>query len=218
VGPAADDSIRAEELTAILREVRERVRARYPQTSAGPLEVPLADLMPIVHARDAAEAKVAAIGSVNPRAGGPLNAVIQWAKRLISRALDWHVRDQVEFNRNVLVCVEATMEAINEVNRALIRMGEQVGHQLGELRSNAERLEAEANELKDIRHHWPEWRRNSGSAGPLPSQRPRGARQAPRQYPRARPRHHRHFSGGGADPAPDPAPHQLRQAVADQGA
>ena len=149
--PAADGSDPgAAEIEAIVREVRERVRARYPQASGGPLEVPLADLMPVVHARDAAEAKVAAIGTVNPRPAGPLNALVQRLKRLLARALDWHVRDQVEFNRGVVASIDALIESLNEVNRALARVG---GH-LGELR----RLEAEAGELKDIRHHWSEWR------------------------------------------------------------
>lgn len=152
MGPGADnpDSIRAEELAAAIREARERVRARYPQTAAGPVPVPLADLMPLVHARDAAQAKVAAIGSVNPRRGGPLNSIIQTAKRLAARALDWHVREQVEFNRDVIACVEAAMEALNETNRALVEMGRQIG----ELR----RIEGEAQQLADIRHHWVEWR------------------------------------------------------------
>ena len=149
--PAADGSDPgAAEIEAIVREVRERVRARYPQASGGPLEVLLADLMPVVHARDAAEAKVAAIGTVNPRPAGPLNALIQRLKRLLARALDWHVRDQVEFNRGVMASIDALIESLNEVNRALARVG---GH-LGELR----RLEAEAGELKDIRHHWSDWR------------------------------------------------------------
>src|SRR5580704_14505005 len=48
------------EFTAILQEVRDRVRARHPDGApAGALP----DLMPLLHARDAAEAKVAAIGS-----------------------------------------------------------------------------------------------------------------------------------------------------------
>jgi O-antigen chain-terminating methyltransferase len=139
-----------DELTAILREVRERVRARYPEPADGPAPVPLADLMPLVHARDAAEAKVASIGTVNPRAGGPLNALIQWWKRMVARALDWHVREQVEFNRNVVVCVEATIEALNDLNRAIAA--------LGGLRAEAERMRAQAVELGDIRSHWQQWR------------------------------------------------------------
>ena len=39
--------------------------------------------MPIVHARDAAQAKIAAIGSVNPRAGGPVNQAIQFVKKTL---------------------------------------------------------------------------------------------------------------------------------------
>ncbi|HWQ56086.1 MAG TPA: methyltransferase domain-containing protein [Bryobacteraceae bacterium] len=156
MGPAADDpaAIRAEELAAVIREVRDRVRTRYPQSTAGPVSVPLADLMPLVHARDSAQAKVAAIGSVNPRRGGPLNGLVQAIKKLTARALDWHVREQVEFNRNTVACVEAAIEALNDTNRALVEMGRQIGEQIGELR----RIEDEARQLADIRHHWVEWR------------------------------------------------------------
>ncbi|MCL4401495.1 MAG: class I SAM-dependent methyltransferase [Acidobacteria bacterium] len=151
MGPAEDpDTLKAEELQAIIREVRERVRARHPQTAVGPLEIALPDLLPIVHARDAAEAKVAAIGTVNPRAGGPLNRLIQAAKRMAARALDWHIREQVDFNRNAMVCVDATLEALNDVNRALVKLGNEIG--------SLRRLENEARELKDIRSHWSEWR------------------------------------------------------------
>ena len=63
------------ELIAILREVREKVRARHPQGTA-PGQIPLPDLLPLVHARDAALGKVASIGTVNPRPAGVVNAVI----------------------------------------------------------------------------------------------------------------------------------------------
>lgn len=75
------------ELIAILQEVRERVRARNPQTSAG-ADIALPDLLPVVHARDAAMGKVAAIGTVNPRSGGLVNAVVQGWKRFLARVLD----------------------------------------------------------------------------------------------------------------------------------
>jgi O-antigen chain-terminating methyltransferase len=143
-----------DELTALLRDVRERVRARYPETSAGPVAVPLADLMPLVHARDAADAKVASIGTVNPRPGGLVNSLVQGLKRLVARALDWHVREQVEFNRNMMACVEASLEAMNGFNRALIAMGAE----LAAAREEAARLKAETVELQDIRSHWQHWR------------------------------------------------------------
>lgn len=129
----------------MLRAVRDRVRARHPETGAGNL--PLADLMPLAHARDAAEAKVAAIGTVNPRPGGLVNAAIQGAKNLIARALDWHIREQVEFNRQAMECVAATLEAFNEVNRALAEAGKRMAA-----------LDEQARELSDIRGHWAEWR------------------------------------------------------------
>ena len=111
--------MRDEELTAAIREVRERVRARHPEGSLGLNGVKAADLMPLVHARDAAEAKVAAIGTVNPRPPGLKNWIVQFGKRIIARALDWHVREQVEFNRAVMTCVQTTLDALADTNRAL---------------------------------------------------------------------------------------------------
>ena len=130
------------ELIAVLREVRERVRARNPQTAAG-LEIPLPDLLPLVHARDSALGKVAAIGTVNPRPGGLVNALVQTWKRFVARVLDWHVREQVEFNRKIVACIDASIEALTESNRAISELAGRI---------------AVAEELKDIRNHWAEWR------------------------------------------------------------
>jgi 2-polyprenyl-3-methyl-5-hydroxy-6-metoxy-1,4-benzoquinol methylase len=139
-----------EELTAILREVRDRVRARHPQSSGGAAEIPLPDLMPLVRTRDAAEGKVAAIGTVNPRRGGPLNALVQFIKKTVARALDWHVREQVEFNRQVITCLNANLEALNDANRTFSELANRI--------QDLHRLSDEAAELKDIRAHWSEWR------------------------------------------------------------
>src|SRR6266404_3270685 len=109
---------KGEELAAVLAEIRQRVRARNPNGSVSG-GIPLPDLTPLLHARDAAEGKVASIGSVNPRPAGLLNSTIQRLKRLVARALDWHVREQVEFNRAIIGCVQSTIEALNDANRAL---------------------------------------------------------------------------------------------------
>ena len=111
------------ELIAILQEVRDRVRARNPQTAAGAADIALPDLMPLLHARDSALGKVAAIGTVNPRPGGLANSLVQAWKRLLARGLDWHVREQVEFNRQMVACIDGAIEALNDTNRALIEMG-----------------------------------------------------------------------------------------------
>ena len=92
-------NVESAELIAILRDVRDRVRARNPETAAGGMDIALPELNPLVHARDAALGKVAAIGTVNPRAGGPINSLAQGWKRLVARVLDWHVREQVEFTQ-----------------------------------------------------------------------------------------------------------------------
>jgi O-antigen chain-terminating methyltransferase len=110
--------------------------------------------MPILHARDAAAAKVAAIGSVNPRPPGLVNSVIQSLKHGVARVLGWFVRDQVEYNRALLVTVEATLEALNEVNRTIASAGSRIQSVENQMRSAAE----EARELRDIRAHWVYWR------------------------------------------------------------
>ncbi len=154
--------MRDEELTEAIREVRSRVRARYPEGALGIEGVSVPDLMPILEARDAAEAKVAAIGQVNPRRGGIVNSMVQGVKKLISRSLNWHVREQVEFNRGVMQCVQASIEAMTEMNRALSAIARQIQAWQAET-VNAHReemmiLSREATELKDVRKHWLEWR------------------------------------------------------------
>lgn len=140
---AASDREKLAELTEIIHAVRDRVRTRYPQPSDAPADsngrppvvrVPVSDLMPLVHARDAAQAKIAAIGSVNPRAGGLLNRLIQLVKKTISRSLRWFVREQVVFNRETMACIEATIEALNDHNRILVSLASQTSEQFGYVR------------------------------------------------------------------------------------
>jgi O-antigen chain-terminating methyltransferase len=139
--------VESAELIALLHEVRDRVRARNPQTAAGGVDVALPDLMPLLHARDAALGKVASIGTVNPRAGGVVNSLVQSWKRMVSRVLDWHVREQVEFNRKSMACIDAAIEALSDFNRALVALGSRLAAQ-----------EKIGEEMKDIRNHWADWR------------------------------------------------------------
>lgn len=162
--PKAEDPKQVE-IAAVIREIQDRVRERYPLHTSGATQVALADLMPVLHARDRAEAKVAAIGSVNPRAGGLINNLVQSVKRQIARGMNWFVRDQVEFNRAALDCVQALMEAVNENNRAIAALASQLDARTEQLRSewkavetSAGELKEEARELKDVRLHWSAWR------------------------------------------------------------
>jgi 2-polyprenyl-3-methyl-5-hydroxy-6-metoxy-1,4-benzoquinol methylase len=149
------------EIGAIVNEIRDRVQARHPQGEAQGIGTALPDLLPILHARDAAAAKVAAIGTVNPRPPGIVNDLVQSLKRSIARALGWFVRDQVEYNRGVLVALEATLEALNDVNRTFVAVGarlDEIKAERAALEERAEALIGEARELKDIRSHWVHWR------------------------------------------------------------
>jgi 2-polyprenyl-3-methyl-5-hydroxy-6-metoxy-1,4-benzoquinol methylase len=162
---------KADELAAVIAGIRDRVRARNPNGVAMG-DVVLPDLTPLLHARDAADAKVASIGTVNPRRPGLVNSIAQGMKRLVSRALDWHVREQVEFNRAVMGCVQSTLEALNECNRSMLSLSAALSSKIEALRDTAlefrgeaqqfrdesQLLRAETQELKDIRIHWNEWR------------------------------------------------------------
>ena len=180
---AAEQDASLRELEQAVREIQDRVRARHPQGERGTFGVPLAPLLPLLHARDAAEAKVAAIGTVNPRPGGLKNKLIQRWKHFIARVLDWHVREQVEFNRAQMNCVQATLEALNDHNRALEsiataisecqaaidtvanRFGylpealEHTNHRIAAAEVRIEPLKDRATELADITKHWHEWRK-----------------------------------------------------------
>jgi O-antigen chain-terminating methyltransferase len=156
----ADDSAKIAELSAIIEAVRNRVRARYPEPDSGngndpggrqPIRVPVADLTPVVHARDAAQAKIAAIGSVNPRAGGPVNQAIQFVKKTIARALQWFVRDQIAFNRETVSAIEAVMEALNDHNRTLVSLAAQANAEIVVVQEGV-------REVKDMGSHWSELR------------------------------------------------------------
>jgi 2-polyprenyl-3-methyl-5-hydroxy-6-metoxy-1,4-benzoquinol methylase len=135
-----NDTLKTEELAELLREIRERVRARHPEASDGAGLSPVADLMPLVRARDAAESKVAAIGSVNPRPPGFVNGLIQIFKRSMARGLGWFVRDQMVFNREMMACVEATLDALSEMNRIMAP------------------IPGLQREVNDVRAHWIAWR------------------------------------------------------------
>lgn len=169
------DAEKLAELNAIVQAVRERIRSRYPEpgdspvgasaNGHSPVRVPVADLMPLVHARDAAQAKVAAIGGVNPRAGGVLNRAIQFVKKSIARSLQWFVRDQIAFNRETVGAIEAILEALNEHNQALVSLagqtegvaahGEARAQELGRV---FQTLEPEVTALKDMHRHMVELR------------------------------------------------------------
>ena len=154
-----------DELTAAIQEVQQRARSRVPNGSLGLDGVAAPDLMPLVHARDAAEGKVAAIGIVNPRPPGFRNSIIQRFKRLVARGLDWHVREQVEFNRAAMTCVQATLEALADLNRGLAALtayhqnlranSEELAKGLAALTEHYHDLRARA---EDSKKHSDEWR------------------------------------------------------------
>ena len=156
------DEEKIAELRAIVAAVRERSLHNgqngkpltQDECAVRPITVPTPDLMAMVHARDAAQAKIAAIGNVNPRAGGLLNKVVQAGKKTIARSLQWFVRDQVVFNREMVAALEASIEALGEQGRIIQSLTSQMNARLDAV----EGVSIEAKELRDVRDHWSAWR------------------------------------------------------------
>jgi len=171
----ASEEEKLAELQALARAIRDRVRTQYPEGSASAgdgIRVPLADLMPVVHARDALQGKAAAIGGVNPRAGGLANNAIQFTKRTVARGLNWFVRDQIVFNQSVVTGIEALMESVNDLNRSLVSLGAQIGERIESDRRSAEvRATESAAEARSLR----------ASVAPLPAKWEQHARETERR-------------------------------------
>jgi 2-polyprenyl-3-methyl-5-hydroxy-6-metoxy-1,4-benzoquinol methylase len=154
-----------EEVSALVRDVRDRVRERHARQTPEIPDFELPELDPLGHARDLADGKVAAIGTVNPRRPGLINDLIQAGKRAIARGIGWMVRDQVEFNRAVVAYMDRQIETQVEYNYNLLRVARELartrqdldaaGGALAELR---DALGDTAETQSDMLKHWGQWR------------------------------------------------------------
>ena len=132
-----------------LRALREQIRKRLerpvltiPQPHSPPLE-------PLRAAQTAARNLAGQIGTVNPRPSGLVNRLVQWFKQLISRCMDWYVRPQRDFNRNVsetlqmvLPILETACQDVNALAQALDESQQQTQRLHQQLCSEMDRLEA----------------------------------------------------------------------------
>ena len=133
----------SEQVVAVVEEIRERVRGRHQKKVQEITDFELPGLDGLGQARDAAQDKVASIGSVNPRPPGLLNSVIQAWKKSVARLLNWFVRDQVEFNCAALRYMDRNIEAAIEQNDNLLRVAKATAGQ---------------THVQDMMTHWKQWR------------------------------------------------------------
>ncbi len=147
-----------EDIQTVVEKIRERVRRRYERSVPDLPDFELPALHSLGEARDAAEAKVASIGSVNPRPPGLLNSLAQSVKGLIARALGWFVRDQVNFNRAVIRYMDRSLQAQITQNQNLLGVAQGLV-ELQRKRSYYDHLFPEYQErVDDLTRHWNEWR------------------------------------------------------------
>jgi O-antigen chain-terminating methyltransferase len=133
-----------EQIASVVEGIREKVRSRHEKRVAEIPDFELPVLDPLGNARDAALGKSAAIGTVNPRRPGLVNYTIQGVKKTVARALNWFVRDQVDFNHTVIDYMDRNIEVQIEQNYNLLRI--------------AKGLEARSSEVDDLVKHWNTWR------------------------------------------------------------
>ena len=147
-----------EDLATVVDEIQARVQRRYERKVPDLPDFELPALHPLGEARDAAEGKVASIGTVNPRPQGLLNSLAQRLKRLIARLLGWFVRDQVDFNRAVVRYMDRSIDAQTTHNQNLLRVAQSLA-EVERRRSDYEHQFPEYKAMVDeLTRHWNEWR------------------------------------------------------------
>ena len=136
-----------EQIASVVEGIREKVRARHEKRVPEIPDFELPGLDPLGQARDAALGKSAAIGTVNPRAPGLVNNAIQAVKKTVARALNWFVRDQIDFNRTVIDYMDRNIDVQMEQNYNLLRVAQRLAA-----------VEANQGFMDDAVRHWNVWR------------------------------------------------------------
>jgi O-antigen chain-terminating methyltransferase len=109
----------ANDVAEKLRAVRERIQRKVERTAPPLPEVRLPSLDSLRGHQRAARNLAAAIGSVNPRPPGLANDLVQSAKKFAARLLDWQIRPQRDFNRNVAESLVKITEALEQTGETL---------------------------------------------------------------------------------------------------
>ncbi len=136
-----------EQIASVVEGIREKVRSRHEKRVAEIPDFELPSVDPLGHARDSALGKSAAIGTVNPRRPGLVNNSIQAVKKTVARALNWFVRDQIDFNRTVIDYMDRNIEVQMEQNYNILRVAQRLAA-----------VEANQRFMEDVVRHWNVWR------------------------------------------------------------
>ena len=139
---------RLAELAALVDAVKERVRTQYPgvdrqQNAGGGLRRTAGPDAAGAGAR-CGRGKDGGDRDGQSTAGRRVNSLVQAVKRSIARGLNWFVRDQVLFNRQMITCVETCIETLNDINRTIHLMAGQANLGIQRLREEIEPLRREA--------------------------------------------------------------------------
>ncbi len=143
------------ELTEKVRRVRVQIGRRIEHTAPPLPAVWLPSLKPLVENQRAAQNLAQAIGVVNPRPAGLANQLIQSGKQALARALEWQIRPQREFNRNVAEALLRITETLEHTGQALQQLRHQLSLQRwaaeGELMRQAESVQELEQRLLSLR-------------------------------------------------------------------
>ena len=153
--PTQARGVRASELAEKVRRVRAQIQRKIEHTAPPLPEAWLPSLNPLAENQRTAQNLAQAIGVVNPRPAGLANRLIQSGKQALARSLEWQIRPQREFNRNVAEALLRITETLEHTGKA----SQQLRHQLnlqrwaaeGELMRQADSMQQLEQRLLSLR-------------------------------------------------------------------
>jgi SAM-dependent methyltransferase len=160
---AADPQFSMEKVLAEIRASTEARRARgevVQRESRKPKTPSVAFSRPAVRNLGRLRAEVMAaslshnaVGAINPRRGGPVNASIQFVKRAMRRSLTWYTRPLHQFHGAVARSLQEILEFLDNIQAGLETVSDRVGRVEAGLDDGASRLEAFETQIRDLERH-----------------------------------------------------------------
>ena len=74
-----------------------------------------------------------AIGMINPRPSGLHNQLVQFAKKLLARSLEWYTRPLQEFHGSVMLSLTEIYSVLEHLSANMVALDEKLGHEQLEL-------------------------------------------------------------------------------------
>ena len=134
-----------------LRVLREQIRKRLERPVLAIPQPHSPALEPLRAAQTTTRNLAGQIGTVNPRPPGLVNRLVQLFKQLISRCMDWYVRPQRDFNRNV----GETLQMVSQILETTYQDVNALAQALDQFQRQSQRFEQQlCSEMDQLGERW----------------------------------------------------------------